>query len=221
MAAATRGAVVTRRGTETGNAMAVLLSLGSAGRWRGRRAPSHSPHSQMRITRRPSSQSLTFVGYKKSLLPQAETVVAVAPILCCWRVRASLARSLLRKAKRPCPLNVPLSLPPLLCPPPLPLALLPPSLPSLLSPPPPSLPPSASYVSTAHAKIVTVLGSESDTHLDAVDVGLACLRIGSLTVTFDLGARLPGFCLDFGRHHRLTGFPLKFSLLMSQTCIVT
>ena len=34
MAAATQGAVVTRRGTDTGNAMAVLFSLGSARRWR-------------------------------------------------------------------------------------------------------------------------------------------------------------------------------------------
>ena len=164
-----------------------LLAVRGGG---GRRASSsHSPHFQMRITRRPSSQSLTFVGNKKGLLPQADSVVAVgvAPILCCWCVRASLARSL-RKAKRPCPLNVPLSL----------------SSPSSLSSSPTStgftpsltcflrlLSPSASYVSTAHAKTVTVLGLGSDTHLDAVDVGLACLQIdqmGSLTVTFDLGA---------------------------------
>ena len=43
MAAATRGAVVSRRGTDTGNAMAVLFSLGSARRWRGEGVLTLSP----------------------------------------------------------------------------------------------------------------------------------------------------------------------------------
>ena len=152
--------------------MAVLFSLGSARRWRGEGVLTLSPFPDENHSPPILSQSLTFVGNKKVFsLRQIPSSPSPSPpysaVGAC--VRRSLARNL-RKAKRPCPLNVP------------------PSLPSSLSSPTSTgftssltcflrlLPsPSASYVTTAHAKTVTVLGLGSDTHLDAVDVGLCCL----------------------------------------------
>ena len=64
---ATRGAVVTRGGVPTLAMQWQCSSLLAVRGGGGGRASSHSPHFQMRITRRPSSssQSLTFVGNKK------------------------------------------------------------------------------------------------------------------------------------------------------------